>query len=438
MHRRNFLGATGSAIGAATVASLFAPAALQKVQAATHKIAALNPQQAAQDESFWREIQQAFSINRSMINLDNGSVCPSPRIVTEAFVRYTWAQQEAPGFMLWQAFAPLWQTARDGLAKLFGCDAEEIAIVRNATEALNNILLGIELRPGDEVLTTTHDYSAMQDALDQRSRREGIVVKTIDKVPMPPQSMDELLALYERGVTPKTRLILVTHPVNYTGQLFPVKQICEMAHRKGIEVAVDGAQSFANVDYKLSDLGCDYFGTSLHKWLLAPLGTGMMYIRKEKIGKVWPLFPQPVAEVGPDNIFKFAYQGTQSAAMGMAISEALAFHDGVGPKRKEERLRHLTRHWTDRVSKLPNARFITSFAPEMSCGLATFELTGIEPRALTRHLWDRHRILVQAMINRRAPEIRGVRVTPNLYTTLGELDYFCEAIERIAKNGIPK
>jgi isopenicillin-N epimerase len=438
MHRRDFLGATGGAVGATTVASLFAPAALQKVQAATHKLAGLSPQEAARDESFWREIQQAFSINRSMINLDNGSVCPSPRVVTEALVRYTWEQEDAPGFMIWQAFAPLLQTAREGLAKLFGCDAVEIAVVRNATEALNTILLGIELRPGDEVLTTTHDYTAMQDALDQRSRREGIVVKKIDKVPMPPRSLDELLGLYERGVTPKTRLILVTHPVNYTGQLFPVKQICEMAHRRGIEVAVDGAQSFANVDYKLSDLGCDYFGTSLHKWLLAPIGTGMMYIRKEKISKVWPLFPQPVAEVGADNILKFAYQGTQSAAMWLAISEALAFHDGVGPKRKEERLRYLTRHWADRVSKLPNARFLTSFAPEMSCGLATFELTGIDPKALERHLWQRHRILVQSMVNRRAPEIRGVRVTPNLYTTLGELDSFCEVIEQIAKNGLPK
>jgi isopenicillin-N epimerase len=435
--RRDFLGKLG---GAAAGAALFNSLSLDKVLAATARTSHLSPQQAAIDESLWRDVQNAFSINRSIINLDNGNVCPSPRNVTEAMVRYTWELQDAPGFMLWDALEPLLLTARTGLSKLFGCDVEEIALVRNTTEALDNVLLGFPFRPGDEILMTTHDYGAMQTAVDQRVRREGITVKRIPGVPMPPASMAELADLYEKNVTPKTRLILVTHPVNYTGQLFPVKQICDMAHSKGIEVVVDGAQSFAMVDYKQADLGCDYFGTSLHKWLSAPIGTGMLYIRKDKIGKIEPLFPvfDFRDEAFKNDILKFQDFGTYSVAMALAVSEALAFHNGIGPKRKEERLRYLTKYWTDRVGKLSTVSFRTSFAPEMSCGFATFAIAGIDPRALTRYLSQKHMIAVQNMHNNRAPDIEGVRVTPHVYNTLGELDYFCDVIEKVAKQGLPK
>jgi isopenicillin-N epimerase len=437
MKRRDFLGAIG---GTAAAANIFSSATLKNVQAAAERTAYLSPQEAARDESFWREVQNAFSINRSIINLDNGAVCPSPRNVTEAMVRYTWELQDAPSYMLWDVLKPLLLTARGGLAKLFGCDVEEIALVRNATEALDIVLLGVEMRPGDEILMTTHDYWAMHAAVDQRVRREGIAVKKISDVPVPPGSMGELVEMYERNVTPKTRLILLTHPVNYTGQLFPVKQICEMAHRRGIEVVVDGAQSFALVDYKQADLGCDYFGASLHKWLCAPIGTGMLYIRKDKIGKVDPLFPaaDPRDKAFKEKIGKFQDFGTQSIAMALAVSEALAFHNGIGSKRKEERLRYLTRYWASRTERLPDVRFFTSFAPEMSCGLATFEMAGIESNALQRYLRS-HMIDVQVMSSPiGAPEIRGVRVTPNVYTTLDELDYFCEVIETVAKQGLPK
>jgi len=436
MKRRDFLEAIG---GGVTAAALIGSGTLENVQAAAKRTAHLSPQEAAMDESLWSEVQNAFSINRSILNLDNGNVCPSPRNVTEAMMRYTWELQDAPGLMLWDNLEPLLLTARTGLAKLFGCDVEEIALVRNATEALDAILLGIALRPGDDILMTTHDYGAMHTAVDQRVRRDGITVKKITNVPMPPKSMSELVDMYERSITPKTRLILVTNPVNYTGQLFPVKQICEMAHRKGIEVVVDGAQSFAMVDYKQADLGCDYFGTSLHKWLCAPIGTGMIYIRKDKIDKVYPLFPvfDFRQEAFKTNITKFQDFGTYSVAMALAVSEALAFHNGIGSKRKEERLRYLTRYWAGRIEKLPNVRFLTSFAPEMSCGIATFEIVGIDSGALSRYMRS-HMTAVQSMSNPRAPEIKGIRVTPNVYTTLDELDYFCGVIEKVAKQGLPK
>lgn len=440
MRRRDFIETVTGTIGAV---ALFGCDVLPSIQAATERTAALSPQEAAQDETLWREVQNAFSVNRNIINLDNGNVSPSPKNVTEAMIRHTWQQQDAPGYMLWEVLEPQLSGTRTALARSFGCDAEEIALVRNATEALQIILLGVPLRSGDEILMTTHDYWSMHDAVDERARRDKIAVKKISNVPMPPKSTSELVEMYERHITPRTRLILVTHPVNYTGQLFPVKEICEMAHRKDIEVVVDGAQSFALVDYKLSDLSCDYFGTSLHKWLSAPMGTGLLYIRKDKIRKVNQLLPaayfvEAQQETYQNKIYKFEDVGTRSVAMALAISEALAFHNGIGAKRKEERFRYLTNYWVKRIEKLPNVRFYASFKSEMSCGLATFEMAGVDSKALTKHLWERHRILVQAVAPGRAKEIKGVRVTPHVYTTLNELDYFSDVVEQVAKRGLPK
>jgi isopenicillin-N epimerase len=440
MHRRNFLEAISGAIAGT---ALFGGVALENIQAATKRTALLSPQEAARDESLWREVQNAFSVNRNIVNLDNGNISPSPRNVTEAMIHYTWQQQDAPGFMVWEVLFPQLSATRTALARSFGCGAEEIALVRSATEALQIVLLGVRLREGDEILMTTHDYWAMHDAVDERVRQDKITVKKIGKVPMPPKSMSELVEMYERNITPKTRLILVTHPVNYTGQLFPVKEICEMAHGKGIEVVVDGAQSFALVDYKLSDLGCDYFGTSLHKWLSAPLGTGLLYISQDKIGKVNQLLPaayfvEAQQKSYQDQITKFEDVGTRSMAMALAVSEALAFHNGIGSKRKEERFRYLADYWVKRIGKLPNVRFYSSFEPKMSCGLAVFEMAGVDSKELTKHLWERHGILVQAMTPARAPEVKGIRVTPHVYTTLNELDYFCDAVEQVAKGGLPK
>ena len=439
MRRRDFIQTTTATIGAV---ALFGHDVLRSIQAATKRTAALSPQEAAQDETLWRDVQNAFSIDRNIINLDNANVSPSPKNVTEAMIRYTWQQQNVPGFMLWEVFLPELSATRSALARSFGCDAEEIALVRNATEALQIILLGVPLRSGDEILMTTHDYWSMHDAVDQRVRRDNITVKKISNVPLAPNSMQELLEMYERNITPKTRLILVTHPVNFTGQLFPVKEICEMAHRKDIEVVVDGAQSFGLIDYKLSDLGCDYFGASLHKWLSAPIGTGLLYIRKDKSSKVNQLHParyfvELQQKDYPTHIFKFEDVGTRSHAMALAIPEALAFHNGIGAKRKEERLRYLTGYWVRRLQRLPNVRFYTSSAPEMSCGIGVFEIAGIDSGRLADHL-QRQGVFVQAMTPARAPEVRGVRVTPHVYTMLTELDYFCELIERVSKNGLPK
>ncbi len=426
MNRRKFFNTVSASL-------LFSQAVFERIEAATRQIIGVPPQEAAKIESFWREIQQSFSVSRSVINLNNAGVCASPRIVTEAVVGFTWEQEKVPSYTAFTTFPPRLETIRSKLARLFGCDANEIAIVRNTTEALQTVLLGVNLKKGDEVLTTKHDYWAMLDALEQRKKREGIVIKKVD-VPIPPKKMDDLVEIFKKGITSKTRLILVSHPVNLTGQLFPIKRICEMAHARGIEVVVDGAQSFGMLDYKLEDLGgCDYFGTSFHKWLMGPKGTGMLYVSRNKIEKMWPLLPAP--QKLHNDVRKFEAIGTQSAT-SLAIGEALAFHNGIGPKRKEERLRYLTHYWANRLSELPNVRFYTNFDTDMSCAIATVGIDNIEPQKLLEYLWDKHRIHV-ANPSARRKEINGIRVSVGLHTTLEELDKFCEVIENISKNRIP-
>jgi selenocysteine lyase/cysteine desulfurase len=434
MQRRGFVQQLAAGACGAAVPGLFRPDDLDAIRRAGARLTG-TAQEAATDEEFWREIQQAFSVNRTITNLDNGNVCPSPRIVTEAMVRYTWEAEDSPAFMVHEVLERQAGGLYERLATLSGCSPDELALTRNATEALHNVLLGVPLKAGDEVLTTAHDYWGMLDALEQRRDRDGITL-TMIPVPVPTTSLDQLLAAFERAITPRTRLILVSHAVNLTGQLFPVRQLCEAAHRRNVQVVVDGAQTFGLLDYKITDLGCDYFGTSLHKWLLAPIGTGLLYVRRDHIASTWPLMPGPAG--GRGTMFKFWNLGTGSPAPFLAISEAIAFHNGIGAARKEARLRYLTRYWTDKARDIPGIRFLASFAPEMSCGIATFQLGDVNPDALRQYLLERYSIVVQSMSTRRDPAIKGLRVTPNVYTTLDELDRFVGILHDVGRNGIPK
>jgi selenocysteine lyase/cysteine desulfurase len=421
----------GKGVGLAALASPVVASLAEELHAAVRSVASLSPEQAAQDEDFWFQIQQAFTVGRGIINLNSGGVSPSPRIVTEALVRYIWQQEEATAYTMWQILEPQSETVRKGLAGIFGCDPEEIAITRNASESLEILLMGMDLKSGDEILTTTQDYPRMLTTLRQRQAREGLVLKMI-QIPIPPKNLDEITAAFEQGITSRTRVILISHVVNLTGQITPVKAVCEMAGRKGVEVIVDGAHSFAHFDFKQSDLGCDYYGTSLHKWLYAPKGTGLLYVRRDKIKKIWPLMAAEERE-GTD-IRKFEEVGTHSAAPRLAIGEAVLFHQGLGARRKEARLRFLSRYWMNKLKDVPRIRFNTSFDDRQSCGIANVEVTGIDPGAIATYLMDRHKIFTVPIVH---PEFKGLRITPNVFTTLSELDRFCEVMEGVARKGLP-
>ena len=431
-NRRTFLSMVGRGVGLAALTSATVASLLEDLHAATSRVAHLTSDQAAMDEDFWFEIQRSFSVTRGMINLNNGGVSPSPRIVTEAFCHYTWEQEDATAYTMWQILEPQSETVRTGLAEIFGCDPEEIAITRNASESLEIIQMGMDLKTGDEILTTTQDYGRMLTTFRQREIREGIKLNMI-KIPIPPKNPEEITQAFEKAITPRTKVILISHVINLTGQITPVKSICDMARPKGIEVIVDGAHSFAHFNFQQKDLGCDYFGTSLHKWLFAPKGTGLLFVRKEKIEKIWPLMAADKTQAS--NIRKFEEIGTHSAAMRLAIGEAILFHRGIGPERKEARMRYLSRYWMNKLKDIPNIRFNTSFDPKQSCGIANVQITGIDQAALGSYLMGSHKIFTVPIIH---DEFQGLRITPNVYTTLKELDRFCEVMETVARKGLPK
>lgn len=430
--RRSFLSSAGKGLGLALMSSAVVGSLFDDVKASVKTVAHLSPIEAAANEDFWAAIQQAFSVTRGIINLNNGGVSPSPRIVTEAFVRYTWQQEDATAYTMWQILEPQSETIRTGLAEMFGCDAEEIAITRNASESLEILLMGMDFNPGDEILSTTQDYPRMLTTLRQRELREGLKLNLV-KIPVVPENIDQITEAFEKAITPRTRLILMSHMINITGQITPVKAVCEMARRRGIETIVDGAHSFAHFDFKRDELGCDYFGTSLHKWLYAPKGTGMLYVKKDKIPKVWALMA--AEDKNKNDIRKFEEIGTHSAAMRLAIGEAILFHNAIGGKRKEERLRYLSRYWMNRLKDIPKVSFNTSFDPAQSCAIGNFRIDGVDPVQLGSYLMSKHKIFTTPIVH---PEFTGTRITPNVYTTLWELDRFCSVVEDVAKKGLPK
>jgi len=420
MQRRTFMrAATGFAALKAD--------SINRVQAAAASMNDRKAEEAARDEDFWREIQQAFTVDRNLINLNNGGVCPSPKIVQDAMRRQLEFSNMAPAYTMWTVLEPEIESVRVRLAASFGCDPEELAITRNASEALEIAQLGIDLKPGDEVLTTDQDYPRMITTWQQRERRDGIKLKMIS-FPTPPPSMDDLYQRFERAITPRTRVIHFCHITNLTGQIFPVKKICQMARDRGVEAIVDGAHAYAQFPFKHEDLDCDYYGTSLHKWLLAPHGTGFLYVRKSKIEKLWPLMPAPPSMNG--NIRKFEEIGTHPAANHNAIAEALTFHESIGGARKAARLRYLRSLWTDHLTRFPNVTIRTSPDPAQSCGVVLVSVEGKKAPALAEDLWKQHRILVVAIVHK---DFEGLRVTPNIYTTLREIDIFAGAMEKLIK-----
>lgn len=405
--------------------------AIARVQAAVDASGKATPGELAANEDFWFEVQQAYDVDRSLLNLNNGGVAPSPRVVLEAMQRHTEFTNHLPSRHLWEVLDPQVEPVRKRLAAHFGCDAEEIAITRNASESLENCLLGIDLQRGDEVLCTSHDYPRMRQTLMQREKREGVVMKTFP-VPTPPEKLSEITRLYEQHITPKTKMILVSHVINITGQILPVKEIVALGRAREIPVIVDGAHSFGHFPFQQADLDCDYFGTSLHKWLSAPIGNGVLYVKKEKIASIWPLMPPPET-TAPDNIRKFEEIGTHPTAPRLAIAEALMFYEGIGPERKAARLRYLRDRWARRLAEKPKVKLYTSLKPEQSCAIATVGIEGIKASDLTKYLFDKHRILTTPIEHE---HINGIRVTPNTYTTLAEVDRFADVMEQIVAKGL--
>jgi isopenicillin-N epimerase len=424
MDRRDLLRTAGMA------AVAFSSDALPRLQAALAAQGGRPADSLAMDEDFWFQVRHMFTVDRNIINLNNGGVSPSPKIVMESEKRYLEISNMGPAHFMWKVLGPEMESVRRRLAQSFGCDPEEIAITRNASEALEIVQLGLELQRGDEVLTTNQDYGRMLTTWRQRERRDGIVLKEIS-FEVPARSLDYLAGLIEDAVTPKTKVIHICQITNLTGQIFPVKKIAQMARKRGIEVVVDGAHAFGQYPFKQADLDCDFYGTSLHKWILAPVGTGFLYVKRDKIGKVWPLMAAPDSMT--NNIRKFEEIGTHPASQRNSITEALTFSESIGIERKAARLRYLRKRWQNRLKVLPGVTLHTSDDPEMSCGIGTVGFAGFSIPKLAEYLMEKHKIMVVPIV--RGTQYSGLRVTPNVYTTLEEVDTFASTMEAIVKQG---
>jgi selenocysteine lyase/cysteine desulfurase len=383
------------------------------------------PGDLARDEDFWKQIRSAYSPDPKILNLNNGGVAPAPTRVLDAEIEAVRYSNLLPSYRMWNELEPKIEDVRKKLAQMWNADPECIAITRNASESLQIAQFGLDLKPGDEVLLTSQDYPRMITTWQQRERREKIVLRQLDFA-VPVQDPKELVRLYERAITLRTRVIHVSQVVFMTGQIFPVREICALARKRGITSIVDGAHAFAHVPFQFSDVDCDFYGASLHKWLSAPIGTGILYVRKDRIQKHWALMAAP--ESMDTNIRKFEEIGTHPAAMHNATLQALEFHQMIGAERKFERFRYLKNRWAERLSQVPGAKMLVRLEPSQSGAFGTIHFDTIDPGKLGDLLLSKYNILVTPITG---PGISGIRVSANVYTSTEEVDQFCAAVEEI-------
>ena len=426
-NRRNFVKQIGLMAGAFSANSLFNQAHAAEFEHINLLKQDVSAKDLAMDEDYWSIIQQSYTTSPALINLNNGGVSPSPRIVQDAVERFNKMTNEGPSYYMWHILDQGREPLRDKLAQLAGADPEEIAVNRNATEALNTVIFGLNLKAGDEIIGTKQDYPNMINAWRQRAQRDGIVYNQIS-FQFPIENDEEIVAGFEKAITPKTKIIHITHIINWIGQILPVKKITDMAKKHGIETIVDGAHSFGLLDYNIPDLGCDYYGTSLHKFLSAPIGSGMLWIKKEKIEKIWPL----VCNDKPNgtDIRKFETLGTRSFPIEQGIGEAVNFQNGIGSKRKEERIRYLKNYWATRVQNIAKVKIHTSFKDEYACAICGVSVDGMTPGELDSTLFSNYKIHTVGIV---WENISCVRITPHVYTRIQELDKLVMAIDTIAK-----
>ena len=381
----------------------------------------------ATDEDYWWQIQQAYTVSPQIINLNNGGVSPSPLVVQNAVDRYNKLANEAPSYYMWRILDQGREPLRENLAKYAGVSPEEIAINRNATEAIDTVIMGLPLQRGDEIVMTRYDYPNMLHAWRQRELRDGLKINYVE-LDLPAEDTELIVKKYVEQMTPRTKIVHITHIMNWNGQVIPAKRIADEAHKRGIEVLIDGAHSFAHLEYKIPDLGGDYYGTSLHKWLSAPIGSGMLWMKKEKISKIFPLIPND--KPNSDNIRKFENLGTRPFMIEQAIGQALNFQLAIGNARKEARLRFLKDYWAKEASKMSKIKMNTSLKPEFSGALAHFSVEGLEAGKMEGELFAKFKIHTSPT---KWEKLDGVRVTPHVYTSLRDLDRLLEGVQHLTK-----
>jgi selenocysteine lyase/cysteine desulfurase len=419
MNKREFVRTMGG-----SAAAMFLAPDLSAIFARVEGVAAA---ELAPDEKFWAQVRSKFKLNKDWINLENGYYCYQPEENLSKFFQHARdINLQASWYMRNKRIADKARVSAR-LAQMAGCKPEELIITRNTTESLDTVISGFDWKPGDEAVMASHDYGAMQDQFKLMARRYGMTNKVVE-IPIDPKSDDEIVQIYANALTPKTKLLMIPHMVNITGHILPVAKISDMAHARGVPVMVDGAHCFAHFEYKIPDLRCDYYGASLHKWLSAPLGSGILYVKQDKIAALWPVWADPVST--PDaSIVKLNHTGTHPFHTDLGIMDALDFHEMIGGARKEERLRFLQQYWTSKVRGTPRIVLNTPTDPARSCAIASVGIEGMLPADMAKALLEKHKVFVVATNN---GTVKGCRVTPQVYTSTKELDAFVAALKQLA------
>jgi selenocysteine lyase/cysteine desulfurase len=419
MNKRSFiknatLTGIGATLGMDALAALF--------ETKKHSSAAA----LAADDQFWNQIRSQYMLKPDYINLENGFYNFIPQPTLEKYIQHIRDINYQGSYYMRTVQRDNKKRMAAKLAAVAGCSPEELIITRNTTESLDLVIAGQDWKAGDEALMAIQDYGSMLDMFEQVSKRYGVVLNKVS-IPNLPDSDEEIVSLYEKAITPKTKLLMIPHMVNITGHILPVRKICDMAHRKGVEVMVDGAHAFAHIQYKISELDCDYYGTSLHKWMSVPLGAGFLFVKKEKIAKTWPLIGDGTKDLS--DIRRLNHIGTHACATDLTIEDAIDFYNMIGAERKEKRLRYIQQYWTSRVKNVPKIIINTPTDDKRSCGIANVGIAGMTPADLAKRLMDEHKIFTVAIDT---ANVHGCRITPNVYTTVEELDAFVAALKKLA------
>ena len=419
MNKRSFiknatLTGIGATLGMDALAALF--------ETKKHSSAAA----LAADDKFWNQIRSQYMLKPDYINLENGFYNFIPQPTLEKYIQHIRDINYQGSYYMRTVQRDNKKRMAAKLAAVAGCSPEELIITRNTTESLDLVIAGQDWKAGDEALMAIQDYGSMLDMFEQVSQRYGVVLNKVS-IPNLPASDEEIVSLYEKAITPKTKLLMIPHMVNITGHILPVRKICDMAHSKGVEVMVDGAHAFAHIQYKISELDCDYYGTSLHKWMSVPLGAGFLFVKKEKIAKTWPLIGDGTKDLS--DIRRLNHIGTHACATDLTIEDAIDFYNMIGAERKEKRLRYIQQYWTSRVKNVPKIIINTPTDDKRSCGIANVGIAGMTPADLAKRLMDEHKIFTVAIDT---ANVHGCRITPNVYTSLEELDAFVAALKKLA------
>ncbi|OFW06683.1 MAG: penicillin epimerase [Acidobacteria bacterium RIFCSPLOWO2_02_FULL_67_36] len=420
--RRIFLRT--AAAGAAV--PFLGPRVLDALERRIEPFGGLSTSQAVGQDALWAEIRRVFPVPAEYINLENGYSSPQPAPTFEALQKYQATINGGLSFYMRRKWADDRIAVKKALAELAGVPPEEIVITRNTTESLGTVIHGLTYAPGDEAVMCDQDYGSMLQQFRQEARRHGVKCVEIS-IPLAPRDDQEMVDTYAKAITPRTKVILLSHMVNITGHILPVRKIADMAHARGVAVIVDAAHSFAHVNFTIPQLDGDYFGASLHKWLCTPLGAGILHLKKARIPTLWPLLGDTSVEDG--DIRKLERTGTQPSWTPLAIADAIRFHNMIGPRRKEARLRYLQQYWTDKVRGLPKV-YLNTPTGDRACAIANVGVTGMKPKDLADALFDKFKIYTVAIDT---VAVKGVRVTPHLYTTTAELDALVKAMTEIAR-----